>query len=128
MIFCTLSNASLGPNAQIPFGTVIRRFGQSVRLDGPGITCCDQGYYDVDCAVTLTPETAGIYGVKLYAGQTLVSETSATATADSPVAVPIVGSVRQRCCGATSLSVYLASPDGVTTNTTVSMSSRVEKD
>lgn len=127
LIQCKLTNASVGPNGQIPFGVITRRFGPSINLNGPGITCGDVGYYTVNCSITLTPETAGIYGVQLYADQALIADASGTATANSPLPIPIVGTARQKCCGATSLSLMLVTPDGVTTNTNVSMDSNVEK-
>lgn len=53
-------------NAQIPFGAIVRRYGQNVNLDGFGITLCGKGYYKCDCSVTLEPTAIGNVSAQLY--------------------------------------------------------------
>lgn len=128
-IYCVLKNFSAQPNGQIPFGSVVRRFGRNIDVEGMGMTCCGDGYYDVQVVAELTPATAGTVGIQLYEDGRPVDGALMTATADanSPVPIPLTSMVRQRCGGAKSLSMMLVTEDGVTTATTVNMSSRVEK-
>lgn len=120
-IYTVNSNANVAANGTIPFGSIIRRFGQSVQLDGSDITVCGQGYYDVDCSVTLLPVAAGNIGIQLYADGAPVPGANAqgVGVAASPLNLSITSLVRQKCCGASSLSLKLVTPTGVTTGATV---------
>lgn len=126
-IFTVNSNVSVAANGQIPFGSIIRRFGQGVSLDGSDIVCCGQGYYDVACSVTLIPAAAGNIGIQLYADGAPVpgAYSEAAGTAGSPVALPLTAMVRQKCCGAVSISLKIVSPSGATTGATVENASAV---
>lgn len=128
-IYTNLVGYQVGPNGQIPFGTIVRRYGQDIQSDGMSLTCCERGYYDIDCTLTVTPVDAGNVGVQLYADGMPVPGATQTGAgvAGSPLALSIAPMVRQRCCGATSLSMRLVSPDGATTGATVDMATRVER-
>ena len=107
----------------IPLGSVIRRFGCNANLNGNGITIDEQGYYDVDVAVTLTPATAGTVTVTLMRDGVAVPGATASAftpTADDPVSVSFHALVRQlgNCSGST-LTLMLTAPQ---TSTVVSAS------
>lgn len=62
----------LPANSQIPFGTVIRRFGRFINVQGNDIVIGDRGsrdgngYYKCDCSVTLEPSAIGSVTVQLY--------------------------------------------------------------
>lgn len=120
-IYTVNSNAAIAANGTVPFGSIIRRFGQCVNLDGSDITVCGQGYYDVECSVTLLPVAAGNIGIQLYADGSPVPGANAqgVGAAGSPLNLFISSLVRQKCCGATSLSLRLVTPTGVTTGATV---------
>ena len=120
-IYTVNSTVAVAANGSIPFGSIIRRFGQSVQLDGSDITVCGQGYYDVDCSITLIPEAAGNVGIQVYADGQAVPGASAqgVGTASAPLNLSISSLVRQKCCGATSLSLKLVTPADVTTGATV---------
>jgi len=129
-IYCTVSGVQVPANGQIPMGSVVRRFGPSLSLDGFGVTADECGYYAIDTVVTLVPEAAGNIGVQLYANGSPVQGAVATGVgADgSPITLPIVGMVRQRCCGATVFTLNLVSPDAATTGALVqSGATRIEK-
>ena len=48
-----------GTYVQVPFGSVVRRFGNALRADGGGIFCFCPGYFDTECAIQFTPTAAG---------------------------------------------------------------------
>jgi hypothetical protein len=60
------------PNAQIPFGSIIRRFGRYCDVNGSDVVigdCCSKngnGYYKVNCSVTLEPTAIGNVSAQLY--------------------------------------------------------------
>lgn len=120
-IYTVNSNTAVAANGAVPFGSIIRRFGSCVNLDGSDITVCGQGYYSVGCSVTLVPVAAGNIGIQLYADGTPVPGASQTGVgaAGSPLALNLSALVRQKCCGATSLSLRIVTPSGVTTGATV---------
>ena len=128
-IYTVNSNVTVAANGTIPLGSVIRRFGCNCQLDGSAITCCGRGYYDVECSVSLTPVGAGVIGVQLYADGVAVpgataSVTGAAATTENLV---ITGLVRQKCEGATSLTVGLVSGAVATGATINNIATVVEK-
>ncbi|MBR3160999.1 MAG: hypothetical protein IKF14_18410 [Atopobiaceae bacterium] len=121
------TNADVAANGQIPFGSIVRRFGQDVDLQGSDIVCCGRGYYDCDCSVTLAPVAAGDVGIQLYADGNPIPGAFAqgTGTAGDPLNLCVTALVRQRCCGATSVSLRLVTPTGITTGATVANASMV---
>ena len=54
--------ATLAVGNTIPLGTIIRRFGQNINLNGDGITLTGQGYYDVNVSVTAEATAASWLG------------------------------------------------------------------
>jgi len=120
-IYTVNSNVDVAANGAIPFGSIVRRFGRNIQLSGSDITVCGMGYYDVECSVTLTPVGAGDIGVQLYADGAPIPGALATTTgtAGDPINLSITSLVRQRCNGASSLSLRLVTPDAVTTGATV---------
>lgn len=120
-IYAANTNATVAANGNIPFGSVIRRFGCNCQLEGGAITCCGRGYYEIDCSITMTPVGAGAVGVQLYADGVAVpgataSVTGAAATTEN---LSFKALVRQRCEGAVSLTLGLLSgavATGVTVN------------
>lgn len=66
------TDQALLANAQIPFGSIIRRFGRYCDVNGSDIVigdCCSKngnGYYMVDCSVTLEPTAIGNVSAQLY--------------------------------------------------------------
>ena len=86
----------------IALGSIIRRFGCSVNLNGNGINLKDSGYYDVDVSVTAAPAAIGTVTVTLFRNGVAVPGATASAavsTANNPVNLSIAASVRENCCG-----------------------------
>lgn len=60
------SPEDLQANAQIPFGSIVRRFGKNIDLEGSDMILHGNGYYKCDCSVTLEPAAAGNVSAQLY--------------------------------------------------------------
>ena len=86
--------------ATIPFGSVIRRFGRCLGLDGNSIVACGSGYFDCQATVTLTPTAAGPVTVQLFKDGNPVPGAFATITgaASSPTSLSLAALVRNCGC------------------------------
>lgn len=84
----------------IPLGSLIRRYGCDVALNGNAVNITGAGYYDVDASVTVTPTAAGTVTVTLYKDGVAVpgATASETAAANGTVDLSIPALVRQVCC------------------------------
>lgn len=95
----------------ISLGSIIRRYGCAVNLNGNGITIDERGYYDVDASVIATAAAAGTVTVTLLRDGVAVpgAVASATAAAAGTVALPITALVRQACgcSGGSTLTLVL---------------------
>lgn len=121
------SSQAVALDGVISLGSVLRRFGCNLRLNGNAIEINGDGYYTLDCGVTVVPTAAGNVTVALYANGVQIpgAVSSSVGAAGSPITLPITSTVRQGCCcdGATSITcVLLAGPGNVT-----NISARVEK-
>ena len=108
----------------IPLGSLIRRYGCDVALNGNAVNITGAGYYDVDASVTVTPSAAGpsprmpsapaaagTVTVTLYKDGVAVpgATASATAAANGTVDLSIPALVRQVCCAeGSALTLVLA--------------------
>ena len=84
----------------IPLGSLIRRYGCDVALNGNSVNITGAGYYDVDASVTVTPTAAGTVTVTLYKNGVAVpgATASETAAANGTVDLSSPALVRQSCC------------------------------
>lgn len=106
-------------NGVIPLGSLIRRYGCDVAMNGNAINILSKGYYDVDASVTLTPTTAGTVTATLFLNGVAVpgATASATATAGSTVLLAFPSLVRQACCAAgSSLTLVLTGAESTVNN------------
>lgn len=89
---------------QVPLGSVVRRFGRNLTLDGDSIIACGYGYYDCECSLTYTPSAAGTLSVQLYQdGMPIPGATaSQIATAGGPVNLGISSLIRNCGCNCNS--------------------------
>lgn len=90
---------------QVPFGSVIRRFGRALALDGGNIICFGSGYFDVDITMTVSPTAIGDITAQLYQDGVPVPGAFATAAvtaANTPVPLPISALVRNCGCNCNS--------------------------
>ena len=94
-----------GTTAQIPYGSIIRRYGQNVQLNGGSIQCCGSGYFDVDQHLIVTPTAAGPITIQLFQDSKPISGATATleGEADTPLVLPIKALVRNCGCDCNSI-------------------------
>lgn len=102
-----------GTFVQIPFGSVIRRFGRNLRLEGGGIMCCDAGYFDIDATITVTPTAAGPITAKIRQNGVDIPGVMDTVTgvADLPTSISLTGLMRNCGCNCDSvLTLWIDAP------------------
>ena len=114
-----------GTFVQIPFGSVVRRYGQSLGLDGASILCCTRGYFDINASLTFTPTAAGPVTLMLMQDNAPLRGATATqqGTAGNPVNLSFP-SVARNCaydCNST-ITAWINAPGNI-----VNFSTRVEK-
>ena len=122
------STQAVAVNGIIDLGSVIRRFGCNLRLNGNAIEVSGDGYYKVDVNVTLAPTAAGNVTVAVYKNGVALTGATATGsvtTAGNFVTLPIQTTIKEGCCcdGGTALSIVLIAGAGTVSNVAV----RVEK-
>ena len=100
----------------IPLGSLIRRYGCDVALNGNAVNITGTGYYDVDASVTST--AAGTVTITLYKDGVAVpgATASETAAANGTVDLNIPALVRQVCCAAGSALTLVLTGVAATVN------------
>ena len=122
------STQSASVNGIIDLGSVIRRFGCNLRLNGNAIEVEGAGYYTIDANVTIAPTAAGNVQVAIFKNGVQLTGAIATgsvSTAGNPITLPIQTTIREgcNCDGGTSLTLVLLAGAGTISNVAV----RVEK-
>ena len=121
------SQQNVANNSIISLGSVQRRYGCNLRLSGNGIEVDGEGYYEVDCNVSVAPTAAGPVTVAIYNDGVQIPGAiaySSVSTAGDSVTLPLLATIRQRCCdGANNLTCVLIEGAGVVSN----ISTRVVK-
>nr|DAP96416.1 MAG TPA: hypothetical protein [Caudoviricetes sp.] len=84
----------------IPLGSLIRRYGCDIRLNGSAVNLTGTGYYDVDASITATLTAAGTVTATLYKDGVAIpgATASETGAASGTVNLNIPALVRQPCC------------------------------
>lgn len=125
-IYAVITNATVAADAQGPFGSVVRRYGPCLRLDGSGINMIGSGYYSLDASLTFTPTGAGSVTIQFYQDGQAVTGALATAqgAAGEPVTLPVTAELRNCGCGCNTVLTYTISAAGVIDNLAV----RVKRD
>ena len=122
------SSQTVAANSIIDLGSVIRRFGCNLRLNGNAIEVNGEGYYKIDCNVTLAPTAAGNVTIAIFKNGVQLTGATATgsvSTAGNLITLPVQTTIREgcQCDGGTALTVVLLS--GASTVSNVAL--RVEK-
>lgn len=102
----------------IPLGSLIRRYGCDVALNGNAVNITGAGYYDVDASVTVSPAAAGTVTITLYKDGVAVpgATASETAAANGTIDLSIPALVRQVCCAAGSALTLVLTGVAATVN------------
>ena len=122
------SQQAVAVNSIISPGSVLRRFGCNLRLSGNAIEVVGEGYYKIDCNVSVAPTAVGSVTVALYNNGVQIPGAiayGASPTVGSPVTLPIETTIRQACCcdSADNITCVLLAGAGVVSNVSI----RVEK-
>ena len=106
----------------IPLGSLIRRYGCDVTLNGNAVNITGAGYYDVDASVTVALAAAGTVTATLFKDGVAVpgATASASGAAGAPVVLAFPALVRQACC-ASGAALTLVLTGAVATVTNVAM-------
>lgn len=97
-IYTVNAGATANAGGAIPLGSIIRRFGCNINLNGNGIIINGAGYYDFDIVLTVLPAAAGAITATLMRDGVAVPGATATATAAAigdAVTLPITAMVRE---------------------------------
>ena len=87
---------------QLSLGTIIRRYGKCIDLNGTSINITGPGYYKITVIVNSTLTAAGSTAYKLSANNVqLASSTVTTTGAAEAQSIPLQAVVRIKCCGDT---------------------------
>ena len=95
-----------GTFVQVPFGSIVRRFGNNIQLDGGSILCCESGYFDTKISITVTPAAASTITAQLYQNGNAIPGALATTTVaatDTTITLPIIALVRNCGCDCNSV-------------------------
>ena len=113
----TAVSTTAGTFVQVPFGSVVRRFGKALALDSGSIMAYGSGYFDIDGSLTVTPTAAGPITVQIRKDGVPVQGITATATgtAGSPTTLPLTGMIRNCGCNCNSaLTLWVNAPCNIT--------------
>ena len=121
------SSQTVAVGSTISLGSVLRRFGCNCRLSGNSLEIEGEGYYEVDAAVTLTPNAVGNVTVAIYVDGVQVPGAVATAgvsTVGNSITLPIITTIRKGCCcdGASMLTCVLVAGASTVNNVSVRVS------
>ena len=87
---------------QLSLGTIIRRYGKCINLNGTSINITGPGYYKITVIINSTLTAAGTATYSLSANNVqLASSIVTTSAAAEAHSTPIQAVVRIKCCGDT---------------------------
>ena len=102
----------------IPLGSLIRRYGCDISLNGNAVNLSGAGYYDVDASITVAPTAAGTVTATLVKDSVAIpgATASAAAAAGAPTVLSFPALVRQACCASGSALTLVLSGAAATVN------------
>lgn len=102
----------------IPLGSLIRRYGCDISLNGNAVNLSGAGYYDVDASITVAPTAAGTVTATLVKDGVAIpgATASAAAAAGVPTVLSFPALVRQACCAAGSALTLVLTGAAATVN------------
>ena len=118
------STQDVAVNGVINPGSIVRRYGQCFNLAGEAVTCMGTGYFAFDATVTVSPTAIGNVTVQAYDNGNPIPGAIASgyaATAETPVTLPIIATLRKACACAGMSSVTFVLTEGAGSVTNVSI-------
>lgn len=110
-IYTVNTDVAVAEGGTIPLGSIVRRYGGCIDLNGNGVTLTESGYYEVAVSVTAEPTAAGPVSVDLLQdGSPLPGAVASgvAAAAGDPVPLAFTALVRLACkCSGTTLTLRL---------------------
>ena len=102
----------------IPLGSLIRRYGCDISLNGNAVNLSGAGYYDVDASITVAPTAAGTVTATLVKDGVAIPGATASAAkaAGAPTVLSFPALVRQACCAAGSALTLVLTGAAATVN------------
>ena len=100
----TNATQALTVGSTIDLGSVIRRFGQNIRLNGNAITISGQGYYKISADVEFTGTTEGTATVTMLRDGVVEAVRRVSLTVGAIKNVPIQAVIREYGCCANNTS------------------------
>lgn len=122
------SQQTVAANSIISLGSVQRRFGCNFRLSGNAIECTGEGYYTIDCDVSVAPTAVGGVTVALYNNGVQIPGAiayGAVSTAGNSVTIHVMATIRQICCSDSADNITCVLIEGAGTVRNISL--RAEK-
>ena len=102
----------------IPLGSLIRRYGCDISLNGNAVNLSGAGYYDVDTSITVAPTAASTVTATLVKDGVAIpgATASAAAAAGAPTVLSFPALVRQACCASGSALTLVLTGAAATVN------------
>lgn len=118
------TQAAVLADGTIPLGTVVRRYGSCIDLNGNGIALGENGYYAVNTNVVVAAAAAGNISATLLVNGAAYPGAAASATAVAAgdlVTLPISAVVRAFCCTGPAVLTLVLSAAGTVANAAVAV-------
>lgn len=120
LIYTALTSpTAVAANGVIPLGSLVRRYGCALAVNGNGVNVVDPGYYDIKASITVLPTAAGAITATVLKDGVAIPGATATGTAsDAGDAVNLsIASVLRKCgCGCPDLLTVELSAVGTVDN------------
>ena len=112
------THTAVAVDGVIPLGSLIRRYGCDISLNGNAVNLSGAGYYDVDASITVAPTAAGTVTATLIKDGVAIpgATASAAAAAGAPTVLSFPALVRQACCASGSALTLVLSGAAATVN------------
>lgn len=94
------NNQVLSIDSLINLGSIQRRYGQNITLQGNNIQISGAGYYDINAVVTITSTTAGTVGVSILKDNVALPGATSNVSVEvgDIVTIPVQALVREYGC------------------------------
>ena len=89
---------AMANDSVIPLGSIERRAGCAIDLNGDNIRLIGNGYYKVAATFSFIPSVAETVTIRLYKDGVEVPGAEAQVNTDAAATLPIVAIVRESCC------------------------------
>lgn len=116
------NSSTLTSGSVIPLGSVGRKAGTALNLNGNGISVSQNGYYEINATFTVLPSVSEAVTIQLYEDGVAIQGAKATVTTDAVTTIPLTTIIRKYCCHTTAniTAVLTTSLDSTTVDVSAS--------